>query len=62
MLRPDGTLWLNMGDGMASGEVGRHDGGIEPPSWDTAISQALDSAPHQEPPRDALAACLRPPK
>jgi len=25
VLRPDGTLWLNMGDSYASGEVGRHD-------------------------------------
>src|ERR1700688_3965587 len=27
VLRPDGTLWLNLGDSYASGEVGRHDGG-----------------------------------
>src|SRR4029453_18525419 len=26
VLRADGTLWLNMGDSYASGEVGRHDG------------------------------------
>jgi DNA modification methylase len=25
VLRPDGTLWLNIGDSYASGEVGRHD-------------------------------------
>jgi DNA modification methylase len=27
VLRDDGTLWLNMGDSYASGEVGRHDNG-----------------------------------
>jgi DNA modification methylase len=27
VLRPDGTLWLNLGDSYAYGEVGRHDGG-----------------------------------
>jgi len=27
VLRDDGTCWLNMGDGYASGEVGRHDNG-----------------------------------
>jgi DNA modification methylase len=26
VLRDDGTLWLNLGDSYASGEVGRHDG------------------------------------
>ena len=26
VLRPEGTLWLNMGDSYASGEIGRHDG------------------------------------
>lgn len=25
VLRPDGTVWLNLGDSYASGEVGRHD-------------------------------------
>jgi DNA modification methylase len=25
VLKPDGTLWLNLGDSYASGEVGRHD-------------------------------------
>jgi DNA modification methylase len=25
VLRPDGTLWLNLGDSYASGEIGRHD-------------------------------------
>ena len=28
VLRDDGTLWLNMGDSYASGEIGRHDGKI----------------------------------
>jgi DNA modification methylase len=27
VLRADGTLWLNMGDSYASGEIGRHDNG-----------------------------------
>jgi DNA modification methylase len=27
VLRDDGTLWLNMGDSYASGEIGRHDNG-----------------------------------
>jgi DNA modification methylase len=27
VLRADGTLWLNLGDSYASGEIGRHDGG-----------------------------------
>src|SRR4051812_3672011 len=26
VLRADGTLWLNLGDSYASGEIGRHDG------------------------------------
>jgi hypothetical protein len=25
VLREDGTLWLNLGDSYASGEIGRHD-------------------------------------
>ena len=27
VLRDDGTVWLNLGDSYASGEVGRHDNG-----------------------------------
>ena len=27
VLKRDGTLWLNLGDSYASGEIGRHDGG-----------------------------------
>lgn len=29
VLRDDGTLWLNLGDSYASGEIGRHDGRTE---------------------------------
>ncbi len=29
VLRQDGTVWLNLGDSYASGEVGRHDGRVE---------------------------------
>lgn len=29
VLRDDGTVWLNLGDSYASGEIGRHDGGRE---------------------------------
>lgn len=29
LLRDDGTLWLNLGDSYASGEIGRHDGRVE---------------------------------
>jgi DNA modification methylase len=32
VLRDDGTVWLNLGDSYASGEVGRHDNGSLPSS------------------------------
>jgi hypothetical protein len=43
VLRSDGTVWLNLGDSYASGEIGRHDGASHSVSGDRARSTPASS-------------------